>query len=119
MALDTYPTLAWPLIHPQLVAAQAAFLAGDCYARRPADAGPAASAAGAIAAGAPVQFQAQLEPLLALRFAEVAASGAPAASAAASGASASSAGAEVPALVVGAVGAPASAGGGLGTTGST
>jgi hypothetical protein len=79
MALDTYPALAWPLIHQQLVAAQAAFLAGDCYARRPADAGPGASAAGAIAAGAPVQFQQQLEPLLTRRFAEAAASGAPAA----------------------------------------
>lgn len=33
MALDTYPSLAWPLIFEALTNAQTAFLGGDCYAR--------------------------------------------------------------------------------------
>ncbi|KAL4860053.1 Small subunit processome component 20 [Chlorella vulgaris] len=66
MALDTYPSVAWPLVYQQLTTAQAAFLAGDCYAR-PTDPGGtfaapqlpallgarfAAAAAGALATGA-------------------------------------------------------------------
>ena len=33
MALDVYPSLAWPLIFDSLSSAQTAFLGGDCYAR--------------------------------------------------------------------------------------
>lgn len=49
MALDTYPTVAWPLMHAQLAAAQEAFLAGDCYARPEATAAAALAAAGGTA----------------------------------------------------------------------
>lgn len=67
MALDQYPALAWPLMHAQLTAAQADFLAGDCAAR-PADTAPVAGQQGPGGAAAP-------PPLLGPRFAAAAASG--------------------------------------------
>ncbi|PSC76593.1 small subunit processome component 20-like protein [Micractinium conductrix] len=70
MALDSFPSLAWPLLHAQLAAAQEAFLAGDCYARPEPG---AAAAALAAAGGAPV---AAAQPLvLSERFAAAVARG--------------------------------------------
>lgn len=68
MALDTYPSVAWPLMHAQLAAAQQAFLAGDCYARPEAAAAAALAAAGAAPA-------AQQPALLHERFTAAVASG--------------------------------------------
>lgn len=67
MALDQYPSVAWPLMHGQLASAQEAFLGGDCFAR-PAE---AAAAAAAAAAGQ----RASVPRLLGPRFAAAAASG--------------------------------------------
>ncbi len=67
MALDQYPSVAWPLMHRQLAAAQEAFLGGDCFARPVEATAAAAAAAAGQHAAAP--------PLLGPRFVAAAVSG--------------------------------------------